>query len=357
MKYATAAVGAIALATVLISSTTWAQDVRSSSPISSTASADWSMEVVAEGLDYPWEIQQTGGRILITEAAGDVVSIEGGRVVRHLVETSDPIAREGGGGLLGMTLSKDFESNETAYFYHTYHADGALSNKLIEARFDGTSWTETRTLLQGIPGHHLYNGGRVAIGPDGYLYVTTGWTENRQRPQDISSLAGKILRMTVDGKVPDDNPFPGSYVYSLGHRNPQGIAWGPDGRLFVAEHGQSAHDEINLIVAGRNYGWPVVSGDEERQGMERPLLHSGNNTWAPSGIAFAGNELLVSALVGKGLYVFDAAENSLKPIFTSGDRLRDVLPIGQNIYVVTTNRSPRAEGPSEDRLLKLTRTK
>ncbi|WP_342636684.1 PQQ-dependent sugar dehydrogenase [Rhizobium leguminosarum] len=179
---------------------------------------------------------------------------------------------------------------------------------------------------------------------------------DREPPETSGYLEprGKILRMTIDGKVPDDNPFPGSYVYSLGHRNPQGIAWSPDGRLFVAEHGQSANDEINLIVAGQNYGWPVVSGDEERRGMEGPLLHSGNNTWAPSGIAFAGDELLVSALVGKGLYVFDAAENSLKPIFTSGDRLRDVLPVGQDIYVVTHEplaaggRSLRRPAPETD---------
>jgi glucose/arabinose dehydrogenase len=125
----------------------------------------------------------------------------------------------------------------------------------------------------------------------------------------------------------------------------------------VAEHGQSAHDEINLVRPGRNYGWPLISGDVARQGLEGPLLQSGSDTWAPSGIAFAGNELLVAALVAKGIYVFDEQAKSLKPIFTSSDRLRDVLPVGQDIYVVTTNRSPRAEGTSDDRLLKLTRTK
>jgi glucose/arabinose dehydrogenase len=336
---------------------TWAQDLRSASPISATTSSDWKAEVVVEGVDYPWEIQEAGGRILVTEAAGDVVSIQGGRLTRYPVETSDPIAREGGGGLLGMALSKDFDTSGIAYFYQTYRVDGDLANKVIEARFDGTAWREARVLVDRIPGHRLYNGGRIALGPDGYLYVTTGWTENRQRPQDLSSLAGKVLRMTIDGKVPDDNPYPRSYVYSLGHRNPQGIAWDPDERLFIAEHGQSAHDEINLVQSGRNYGWPIISGNEGGQGMERPLLHSGSDTWAPSGIAFAGNELLVATLVGKGLYAFDEQAKTLKPIFTSGDRIRDVMPLGRDIYIITTNRSPRAEGPSEDRLLKLTRTK
>ncbi|TCM46337.1 glucose/arabinose dehydrogenase [Rhizobium sp. PP-F2F-G48] len=348
--------GALALATALTSFEARAQDLLPVPPVSATSSSDWIADVAAETLDYPWEIQEADGRIWITEAAGNVVSIENDRLTRHPVRTSDPIAREGGGGLLGMALSKDFDTSGIAYFYQTYRVHGDLANKVIEARFDGNSWLETRVLIDGIPGHRLYSGGRVAIGPDGSLYVTTGWTENRQRPQDVSSLAGKVLRMTIDGKVPADNPYPGSYVYSLGHRNPQGLAWDPEGRLFVAEHGQSAHDEINQVLPGRNYGWPIISGDESGQGMERPLLQSGNQTWAPSGIAFAGNDLLVATLVGKGLYAFDERAKTLKPIFTSGDRIRDVLPVGRDIYLITTNRSPRAEGPSADRLLKLTRT-
>lgn len=356
MRHAKAWAGAFALAAVLTSSATWAQDVRPVSPLTSAATTDWSVEVVAEGLDYPWEIQEAGGRILVTEAAGNVVSVDEGRLTRHAVVTSDPIAREGGGGLLGMALSKDFDQSRIAYFYQTYRVGDDLTNKVIEARFDGAAWRETRVLIDRIPGHRLYNGGRVALGPDGHLYVTTGWTENRHRPQDLSSLAGKVLRMTVDGKVPDDNPYPGSYVYSLGHRNPQGIAWAPDGRLFVAEHGQFANDEINQVQPSRNYGWPIISGDEEREGMERAFLRSGDNTWGPSGIAFAGNDLLVATLVDRGLYASNLEAKTFNPIFTSGDRIRDVLPVGKDIYLITTNRSPRAEGPSEDRLLKLTRT-
>lgn len=116
-------------------------------------------------------------------------------------------------------------------------------------------------LLEGIPGHPLYNGGRVDIGPDAHLYVTTGWTEKSELPQDLGSLAGKVLRMTRDGRVPEDNPFKSSYVYSYGHRNPQGLARNDAGDLFVVEHGQIGRDEINLIRPGANYGWPLVSGD------------------------------------------------------------------------------------------------
>jgi glucose/arabinose dehydrogenase len=357
MRYLQTVGKVIVVVACLASSAAWGQDADATLPISGTMSSDWTVDVIAGDLDYPWDIERAGDRILVTEAAGDVVMIDGGHLTRHPVKTSDPIAREGGGGLLGMALSKDFETNGTAYFYHTYNSDAGLTNKVIEARFDGSGWRETRVLVDGIPGHRLYNGGRIAIGPDGNLFVTTGWTEDRERPQDLNSLAGKILRMTLDGKVPHDNPFPGSYVYSYGHRNPQGLAWDDGGRLFTSEHGQTAHDEINIITPGTNYGWPLISGDDQRRGMAKPMLHSGNATWAPSGIAFAGKELLVTALASKALYVLDARRGRLRPIFSSGDRLRDVLPVGENIYLITTNRSPRAEGPSQDRLLKLSRAK
>lgn len=341
------------LASAFAVSTALAQGPGGARPILGMTTGDWSVEVVTEDLNYPWDIDRAGDRILMTEAGGTIVTIEDGRLNRYPVETSDPIVRDGGGGLLGMALSPDFQTSGLAYFYHSYRSAAGLTNKVIQARFDGASWRETRVLLDGIPGHRLYNGGRIAIGPDGYLYVTTGWTENRQRPQDLGSLAGKILRMTLDGQVPADNPFPGSYVYSTGHRNPQGLAWNEAGDLFVVEHGQSARDEINLVRPGANYGWPLIDGDQRRAGMETALLHSGDETWAPSGAAFAGPELLVAALGARGLYVFDEAAGALKLVFTSGDRLRDVQPVGQDLYVITTNRSPRANGPSDDRLLRL----
>ena len=354
MRRLSLAAAVASLAAVLAVPAAPAQGPARTGPIAGTTTRDWSVEVVADDLSYPWDIERAGDALVLTEAAGRIVMIGNGQPRRYAVQTSDPVVHDGGGGLLGMALSADFRASGLAYLYHTYRSASGLANKVIEARFDGGSWRETRVLLAGIPGHRLYNGGRVAVGPDGHLYVTTGWTEDRRLPQDLGSLAGKVLRMTRDGRVPGDNPFEGSYVYSYGHRNPQGLAWDGAGRLFLSEHGQSGRDEINLVRPGANHGWPLVSGGEERAGMEPPLLHSGNATWAPSGIAFAGTELLVTALAGRGLYALDGAAGALKPVFASGDRLRDVLPVGRHLYVITTNRSPRARGPSEgDRLLRL----
>lgn len=330
-----------------------AQDAAGATRIQATPPGDWSMLVVSDGLDYPWAISRAGDQFLLTEKAGNIVVIEHGRQQRYALQTSDPIVSESGAGLLGMALSRDFAQSGIAYFYHSYRSDAGLANKVIQARFDGSTWRETRELLAGIPGHRLYNGGAIAIGPDGHLYVTTGWTANRERPQDRSNLAGKVLRMTLEGWAPQDNPFPGSLVYSYGHRNPQGMAWNPAGELFVVEHGEFGHDEINRIRPGANYGWPLAEGAERRNGMEPAWIESGRSTWAPAGAAFAGNELLVAALGARGLFVVDEGTKALKPVFSSGDRIRGVLPVGRDLYLITTNRSPRGEGPSKDRLLRL----
>lgn len=314
--------------------------------------ADWNMIVVSDDLDYPWDIEQTAGRILITEATGFVVMIERGRQTRAPMVTSDPILREGGAGLLGMALALDFSTSGVAYFYHSYRSASGMANKIIEARFDGHRWKEMRTLLAGIPGHRLYNGGRIAIGPDNLLYVTTGWTEDHDLPQNLHSLAGKVLRMTTGGKVPAGNPFPGSFVYSFGYRNPQGMAWNQTGQMFVVEHGQSAHDEINLVKPGANYGWPLTEGSTRREGMEPAWVESGRETWAPSGAAFFRGQLLIAALGARGILAV-SSDRASKLVFSSGERVRDLLAVDSDIYLITTNRSPRGERPSRDRVLRL----
>lgn len=180
-----------------------------------------------------------------------------------------------------------------------------MTNKVVQVLYDRHYCKETNVLLERIPGHELYNGGRIAIGPDGKLYVATGWAHEEEFAQDIDNLAGKILRMNLDGSIPEDNPFPDSYVYSYGHRNPQGLAWNSNGTImYSSEHGESAHDEINIIEPGKNYGWPKITGDGVREGMEKPLLQSGNDTLAPSGITFFEDHLFITGLRGQSLYVY-----------------------------------------------------
>jgi glucose/arabinose dehydrogenase len=322
-----------------------------------SASQDsWAHEVVSGDLVYPWDIQRAGDRLFITEVAGHIVTLAGGRSQRSAVQTAEPVVHDGGSGLLGMALARDFERSGTAYLYHTYRVRAGLANRVIEVRHDGSQWRETRVLLQGIPGHPLYNGGRIAIGPDGHLYVTTGWVHETASAQDLSSLAGKVLRMRLDGSVPPDNPFKRSYVWSYGHRNPQGLAWSGDGRLFVAEHGESGHDEINVITRGANYGWPHTIGEQRRAGVTPPALDSGSRSWAPSGAAFFDGRLLIAALGDRSLLEADLETGRMQQVFSSGDRLRAILPVRDALYVITTNTSPRASSSSgPDRLLKLTR--
>lgn len=153
---------------------------------------------------------------------------------------------------MGLALAQDFAESGTAYVPCTYD-DGGLTNRIAEVRFDSSAWRETRLPLDGIPGHELYNGDRIAIGSDGYLNATTARVHD-DLPQDVDSLAGKILRLGLDGSVPKDDPFDGSPAYCYGHRNPQKLAWDAECRLFSAEHGEAAHDEIDLITPCTNYG-------------------------------------------------------------------------------------------------------
>lgn len=324
-----------------------------STPILDRGQDGWTSETVADGLDYPWDIVRDGTRLIVSEKAGNIVIIDNREIQRFMLETSAPLRTEGGAGLLGLALAPDFSQSGRAFLYYSYAADSGPANRVVSVRFDGSTWRETSILIDAIPGHRLYNGGRIAIGPDSHLYVTTGWTENYDLPQDLDSLAGKVLRVSLDGAVPSDNPFAGSPIYSYGHRNPQGIAWSPAGELFVSEHGQAALDEINRVEAGGNYGWPAIQGHETREGMQTPYIHSGRSTWAQSGIAFAGGELLVAALQGRGLYVLDRENRRLEPVFETGERYRQVLPVGDGLYVITTNRSPRGQGPSSDSLIRL----
>ena len=308
------------------------------------------VEVIAERLSVPWSIDKIGESFYLSERTGSIVKIENGKMERQRVQLEKPLAKAAEAGLLGFVLDPKFTENQKAYAYYTYADDsGGQFNRVVVLGFNGaTGWTEERILLDRIASAAYHHGGRLKIGPDGKLYITTGDATTPKVAQKLSSLNGKILRMNLDGTIPLDNPFPNSYVFSYGHRNPQGLAW--IGKTFYAsEHGQSAHDEINRIQAGGNFGWPVIQGLEKKVGMETPLFQSGTvETWAPSGMDAADGKLYVATLRGNAVREFDLEQKQTKPVISSLGRIRDVFIDGNYLYFVNNNTDGRGNPDEKD---------
>jgi glucose/arabinose dehydrogenase len=346
----------------------------SGGPQSQSAAPSPQVEVVARSLEIPWALDFTpDGRMFVTERPGRVRVIRDGRLDAQPWATL-PVRHVGEGGLMGLAVSPDFSRTGFVYVMYTYEQDGRILNRVVRmVDRDGRGQVD-RTIIDRIPGGGVHDGGRIKFGPDGKLYIGTGETGRPDLAQDRDSLAGKILRVNPDGSIPSDNPFPGSPVYSYGHRNPQGLAWHPETKaLFEAEHGPSGgiggccHDEINLIEPGKNYGWPEVAGAGGGSRFVDPIAESGaSTTWAPSGIAIpsAGpwrSSLLVAALRGTQLrrFVLQAPEfrrvTDQEAFFQNLGRLRDVVqgPDG-SLYILTSNRDGRGRpGPDDDRVLRV----
>ena len=332
------------------------------------------VETVVANLQIPWSIDWTpDGTALFTERGGSL------RIIRDGILASDPLlslsVSSGEGGLLGVAVDPDFEHNHYIYLYYsTYGTDNALINKVVRYQFANWTVTEDVVLMDGIPGAPYHDGGRIQFGPDGKLYITTGDAGDLTLSQDLDSLAGKILRIDRSGAVPADNPFVNSPVWSFGHRNPQGLDWDAAGNLVAAEHGPSgergrAHDELNLILPGENYGWPNVIGGEFEEGMREPILHTGSDTWAPSGAEFYDGDRIpgwtgkyfVATLRGAHLHMVDldlqnnAVISNEKLFQDEFGRLRDVQtgPDGF-LYLLTSNRDGRGSPVStDDRILRI----
>lgn len=306
------------------------------------------IETVAQGLDTPWSIARSNDAFYLSERPGKIIKIDGNKKNEQQVDLDKEVSTAAEAGLLGFVLAPDFKDSKEAYAYYTYEDNGQF-NRIVKLKLENDTWKEEEVLIDKIPSGQYHHGGRLKIGPDDKLYATTGDASDEQNAQDKDTLGGKILRINLDGSKPKDNPMSNSYVYSYGHRNPQGIVWTPDGQMYASEHGNQANDEINEIKEGHNYGWPVIEGNEENNNMETPIFTSGSDdTWAPSGIAFKDGIIYSAALRGEGIMKFDVEKDEMKKVATKYGRIRDVYIVNNDLYFVSNNTDGRGNPSQND---------
>ena len=336
------------------------------------------VETVVTGLEVPWSIAfSSPSRMLVTERPGRIRVVENGSLKAAPLAVISDAESSGETGLMGLALAPDYEKSRWVYVSYAYSAPGGPRVRVVRFHDDGFGLSDRRVLLDGIPAANFHAGCRLRFGPDGKLYVTTGDATNREIAQKLDSLGGKTLRFNPDGTIPSDNPFPGSPIYSLGHRNSQGLDWQPGtGLQFQTEHGPSGFDgpgggdEVNIVEKGKNYGWPVVHHKASREGMVSPLLEF-TPAVAPSGASFVTGSML-PALKGDFLFACLRGEELMRVRLDPKDprrvlatepllhgeygRLREVVngPDGA-LYVSTSNRDGRGRVRNgDDRILRLT---
>ncbi|MEM4311414.1 MAG: PQQ-dependent sugar dehydrogenase [Nitrososphaerales archaeon] len=354
-------------------------------PQESYAQEDYKIEIIAKKLKVPWDmVFAPDGRIFITEREGKVRLIENGKLKEEpMVELK--VANIGEAGLLGIALHPKFQENHYVYLYYTYQALNELKNKVVRM-VEKDNKLLNEELILDIPmssNSAIHHGGRIKFGPDGKLYITVGEAGLGIQAQDLQTYAGKILRVNDDGSIPEDNPIKGSAIYTYGHRNPQGIDWHPiTKRAYISEHGPSGfdpstrqmrsrgYDEINLLEAGKNYGWPFYVGKEEDPNFLDPVIDSDGETWAPSGITFYKGKvntfkdsLLVATLRGQHLRLiklkapnYDEVLEQKALFFGQFGRIRQVIEgFDGAIYLLTSNRDGRYPNPhpDDDRIIKI----
>ncbi len=334
----------------------------------------FTVQTLATGLDTPWDLAWgPDGHIWVSERAGTISRVDTatGAIVRVGSIGAFELSES---GLMGIAFHPDFESQPFLYAVYSYSTGDGIRNRLVRMGYDGAELARPEILLNGIPGAPNHDGSRLAVGPDNMLYLTTGDAQSPPLAQDLNSLAGKVLRLDPEGKPAEDNPF-GTEVFSLGHRNPQGLVFHPvTGALYSTEHGPLDNDEVNLIVRGGNYGWPNVRGlcDNDVLTGETAFCSSNNvveplAVWTPT-IAPAGADiytrdlipawkgsLLFTTLKGQALWRMGLSSDGLRAtsrenLFSGRfGRLRDVLvgPRGE-VYLATSNRDGRGQPRTDD---------
>jgi aldose sugar dehydrogenase len=332
---------------------------------------DYQLEVVAQNLFVPWSIVFTSpDRMLVTERNGAIRIINQGQLQSQPLHTFTNISTKSEEGLMGMVLDPAYLQNKLFYVCLAYPKNGGMVDRVVALMDNGTSATEVKTLIDDIPAAQFHAGCRLKFGPDKKLYITTGDATNRELAQNQNSLAGKILRLNADGSIPGDNPFSNSPIYSLGHRNPQGIDWHPaTGTLYETEHGPSGFDgpgggdEFNVIKAGQNYGWPKVSHEKSAAGLMSPKLVF-TPAVAPAAVLVYTSDILPqfkhNVLFGmlQGAGIHRVVVNTIDPtqVVSHEDiagidvgRVREVMegPDGF-IYFTTSNRDGRGQVKAGD---------
>lgn len=304
-------------------------------PSSSNEGQEPAYEVVSRGWSIPWGMVDLGtGELLVGERAGTIfkMSADG---TRARVKDVPGVTQRGEGGLLGLAMAPG------SGYVHAYFTRGD-ENVVVRMSWDGNALGEPEVGLDGIKAADTHNGGRIEFGPDGMLYIGTGDAQDRPAAQDPGSLNGKVLRISPDGAVPADNPTPGSPVFTLGHRNVQGIGFDADGRTWASEFGQDTFDELNVLVGGRNYGWPVVEGEGGDSRFVDPEVVWDPSEASPSGLAVVDGVVVVAALRGERVWRVPALEGGAgEPVSTlEGElgRVRTVVARGDgDVWVLTSN--------------------
>ncbi|WP_318207742.1 PQQ-dependent sugar dehydrogenase [Streptomyces sp. SJL17-1] len=311
---------------------------------------------LTEGLKSPWGLAELPDGDLLVSSRDErtITRVDGRTGAKTSLGEVPGVVPGGEGGLMGLAVRDGW-----VYAYLTAESD----NRIVRMRYgggDGDRLGAPQPVLTGIPKGVVHDGGRIAFGPDRMLYAGTGETGRTGLAQDRESLGGKILRMTPEGKPAPGNPFPGSVVYSYGHRNVQGIAWDDEGRLWAAEFGQNTWDELNLVEPGKNYGWPEAEGQAGKAGFVDPVAQWPTSEASPSGIAYARGAIWMAGLRGERLWrvPLSGAERSGDPeAFLSEEygRLRTVLAGGGGrLWLVTSETDGRGTpGPGDDRILRL----